>query len=274
MIYVWLAFLAAGQLKQLWRWMQRHRAESALIASGQIESLTVTESKRSFLSSTPRGNSPQFVVEISYSYSVAGNVETGTYKRGFNTDDEALEFQRDLKGKPVAVHYNPNKPSNSALSEESVERLLQARPPSTPTDYTLAVPKGSLPPLLRQFLWVFIILAFVGLVASVWVYVGAVMGRRVVPEPFFWILHMGIFVIWFPAVIVAKQRVSNLNRKDLWKVLLRDLPDWARYLIYGFLGYAVINFLYFLNQAPTGGGNDGDPPAMVWREFSGHWMVF
>jgi hypothetical protein len=101
------------------------------------------------------------------------------------------------------------------------------------------------------------------------------MGRRVVPEPFFWILHMVIFVVWFPAVIVAKQRVGNLNRKDFWKVMLRDLPDWVRYLIYGFLGYAVVNFLYFFQQAPTGGGgNGGDTPAIVWRGFSGHWMVF
>jgi hypothetical protein len=103
MVYVWLAFLAAGQLKPLWRWTQRNRAESWPIASGQIESLTLTESKRSFVSSTPRGNSPKFVVEISYSYWVAGNVETGTYKRDFDTDEEALEFQRDLKGRPVAV---------------------------------------------------------------------------------------------------------------------------------------------------------------------------
>lgn len=275
MFDIWLALIVAGQLRPLWRWIQRHRAESWPIAAGQIESLTITESKRSFFSSTPRGDSPKFVVEISYSYSAAGNTATGIYKRDFDTDEEALEFQRDLKGKPVAVHYNPNNPSNSALSEESIERLLQTRPPRTPTDYPLSAQKSSLPPLLRQFLWVFIILAFVGLVASLWVHVGAVMGRRVVPEPFFWILHMGIFVVWFPAVMVAKQRVGNLNRKDFWKVLLRDLPDWVRYLIYGFLGYAVVNFLYFFQQAPTGGGgNGGDTPAIVWRGFSGHWMVF
>ncbi len=76
----------------------------------------MTESKRSFISTTSRGNSPKFVVELGYSFSVAGSIETDIYKRDFNTDEEALEFQRDLKGKPVAVHYNPNKPSNSALS--------------------------------------------------------------------------------------------------------------------------------------------------------------
>ncbi len=274
-VYVWLAFLAAGQLRPLWRWIQRNRAESWPISSGQIESLTITESKRSFFSSTPRGNSPEFVVEISYSYSVAGNVEAGTYKRGFNTDDEALEFQRDLKGKPVAVHYNPNKPSKSALSEASIEQLLQARPPRTLTEYALSAPKSSVPPLVRRFLWVFIILSFVGLVASLWVHLGAVMGRRVAPEAFFWILHMGIFVVWIPATLVAKERVGNFNRKDFWKVVLKDLPDWVRYLVYGFLVYAGVNFMYFFFQVWAGGGGNGEgPPAIVWRGFSGHWMVF
>jgi len=88
-----------------------------------------------------------FYVWLAYSYSAAGNTATGTYKRDFDTDEEALEFQEDLKGKPVAVHYNPNKPSNSALSEASVELLLQTRPPRTSTDYPLSVQKSSLPPL-------------------------------------------------------------------------------------------------------------------------------
>jgi hypothetical protein len=135
------------------------------------------------------------VVKLGYSYSVAGNVETGTYERDFSTDEEALEFQRDLKGKPAAVYYNPNKPSKSTLSEPSIEALLRARPPKTSTDYTLSAPKSSLPALVRHFLWVFIILAFVGLVASVWVDLGAVMGRRVVPEAFSGFFTWGF--LWF-----------------------------------------------------------------------------
>ena len=137
-IYVWLAFLADGQLRPLWRWIHRNRAESWPIASGQIESLTVSESKRSFVLSTPRGNSPKIVVERGYSYSVAGNVETGTYKRDFSTE-EALEFQRDLKGKPVAVHYNPNKPSKSTLSEPSSRHCCRRdhRKPLPSTPYRL-----------------------------------------------------------------------------------------------------------------------------------------
>ena len=97
------------------------------------------------------------------------------------------------------------------------------------------------------------------------------MGRRVAPEAFFWILHMGIFVVWIPATLVAKERVGNFNRKDFWKVVLKDLPDWVRYLVYGFLVYAGVNFMYFFFQAWAGGGGNGEgPPAIVWRGFSGH----
>ena len=271
--YVWLAIVVAGWLKPLWRWIQRNRAESWPIATGQIESAAVSEAKRSFISSGPRGTSPKFVLELSYSYWVAGNLETGIYGREFSTDAEALEFQRDLKGKSVAVHYNPGKPSNSALSESSIETLLQTRPPRSDSEYVLSAPTSSIPPLVRRFLWIFVVLSAVGLVVSLWVHLGAVAGRRVAPEAYFWILHVGIFVVWFPAVFVARQRVGNLQRKDFWKVVLSGSPEWMRYMVYGFLAYAFVNFALFIFQAPTG-ASGANPPAVVWRGFSGHWMAF
>jgi CubicO group peptidase (beta-lactamase class C family) len=42
---------------------------------------------------------------------------------------------------------------------------------------------------------------------------------------------------------------------------------------YGFFGYAIVNFLFFMTKAPSGGGG-ANPPAVVWRGFSGHWMAF
>jgi Protein of unknown function (DUF3592) len=254
--------------------MQRHRAESWPIATGRIESTSLAKSKSQFFSSTPRGNSPKIVVELGYSYSVAGNVEGGIYKRDFATDEEAVEFQRDLEGKSVAVHYNPSKPSKSTLSESSIETLLQTRAPKTVGDLILSIPKKPLPAILSQFLWVFVVVSCVGLALSIWVHLEAVMGRRVAPEPFFWLLHLGIFVVWIPAVFVAKQRVGNLNRKDLWKVCLSDVPDWVRYLLYGFFAYAFINFMYGFIKFPNGNSSTLGTPPSVWRIFSGHWMLF
>jgi len=266
--------LAVGWVKPLWRWLQRNRAGTWPTVSGQIESVTVSEAKRSFFSSSPRGSSTSYVAELGYSYSTAGNVEAGFYKREFGTEGEASEFVRDLKGKPVVVHYNPNKPSGSTLSDASIESLLQTRAPKPAWELPASSLSDAVPEWLRPFVWVFIGLSAVGFVLSLWVHFGAVAGRRVAPAPFFWILHMGIFVVWFPAVMVAQRQVGNLNRKDFWKVILKGSPDWVRYLVYGFFAYAVINFMYFLTQAPTGRNEGADPPAIVWRGFSGHWMVF
>ncbi len=243
------------------------------MTTGQIESTTVNKSKGFLVSSTPRGGSLAYVAEIGYSYSVAGQTEGGFYKRELSTEDEAWEFVRDLKGKPVAVHYNPNKPATSTLSEQSVETLLQTRAPRAAGDMLSSGSASSIPPLLSRFLWVFVVLSAVGLVVSLWVHLGAVAGRRVAPEAYFWILHVGIFVVWFPAVWVAQKRVGNLQRKDFWKVVLNGSPDWMRYMVYGFLAYAVVNFALFMLKAPNGGSGT-NPPAIVWRGFSGHWMAF
>jgi hypothetical protein len=99
------------------------------------------------------------------------------------------------------------------------------------------------------------------------------MGRRVAPEAFLWVLCVGIFVVWLPAVLVAQRLVGGMYRKDFWKAVLKESPDWMRYMVYGFGGYAMANFLLFMTKAPTGGGG-ANPPAIVWRGFSGHWMAF
>ena len=273
MVWVWLTFIAIGWLKPVWRWMQRQRASSWPTASAKIEYASVEENK-GFLSSRRR-NSAAYVGELGYSYFVAGNTYTGKYKREFGSEEEALEFVRGLRGKPVAVQYNSAKPSASALLDCSVETLLNARPPKTETEVELfkSALAGTSMTWPKPILWACVGLSAIGLVLSLWVHLGAVMGRRVAPEAMFWILHMGIFVVWFPSVFVAKQRVSKRSSKDYWKLVLQGAPEWMRYMVYGFFGYAFLNFALFMSKAPTGKGG-GDTPAIVWRGFSGHWMLF
>jgi hypothetical protein len=201
---------------------------------------------------------------------LAGVSYSGLYTRGIPTEDEAEEFVRGLQGKPIVVHYNPEKPSRSALLERDVKLLLQSRSPVPPAPLP---PPRSLPSLISSLLPIFIALSAVGLVLSLWVHLGALMGRRVAPEPFFWILHVGIFVVWLPAVLVSQRLVGTMNRNDFWKIVLKNSPDWMRYMVYAFGGYAMVNFLLFMVNAPKG-GNGANPPAVVWRGFSGHWMAF
>jgi hypothetical protein len=123
-----------------------------------------------------------------------------------------------------------------------------------------------------SFGWVLVWIAAVGLALSLLVHIGAVMGFNVAPFPLFVILHLGIFVVWVPAVLIAKT-VRPAHQTDFWKVALKGVPAWARYVMYGFFGYAFVNFFLFIAH-PGERGQGMSPPAVTWRGFSGHWMAF
>jgi hypothetical protein len=270
--YVWLALIAASRLKPLWRWIQRNRAGSWPTASGQIDYASASETKRTFFSTTSRRSAPTYEGELGYSYSVSGNNYTGRYHRNFGTEPEAQEFVRDLKGKTLPVQYNPQKPSASVILEPSIETLLRNRAPKPADEHLGSVLPDAVPHWLKPFIWAFIVLSAVGLVVSLWVHLGALTGRYVAPEIYFWILHMGVFVVWFPAVFVAERRFGSMNRKDFWKVVLKGVPDWMRYMVYVFGAYALINFVLSMLQFQPGGS--GNPSSMEWNGFSGAWMEF
>src|ERR1035441_582986 len=97
-------------------------------------------------------------------------------------------------------------------------------------------------------------------------------GLRVAPKAYLLMLHLGVFVVWIPAMLVSMKRVGN-RRKDWWRLVLKGSPEWMRYMVYGFFYYAMVNFAIFIFQSPPG-GFEGNPPAVVWRGFSGHWMAF
>jgi Protein of unknown function (DUF3592) len=219
-VYVWAAFALAGLTKPACSWLQRKRATGWPTADGRIESVEVN--KPSFSFTTKRGH---YVAELGYSYSVAGTLNSGRYKREFPTEQEAGEFVRGLQDKAVVVRYNSGTPSSSAVLESDIAALLQNRPPSPVPDIP---PVNSVPDWIRPFLWFFVCFSAVGLIVTLWVHLGAIIGRRVAPEAFFFVLHGGIFVVWIPAILVGQRLVGNVNRKDLWKVGLKDSPDWMR----------------------------------------------
>jgi len=95
---------------------------------------------------------------------------------------------------------------------------------------------------------------------------------RIVPSAFR-VLHVGIFVVWFTAVLVAQRLVGNANRNDVWKVVLKGAPDWMRYMVYVFSNYEFVNFMISMGQASSGGRHT-TTSAADWRGFSGLWRVF
>jgi len=112
-----------------------------------------------------------------------------------------------------------------------------------------------------------------GFAASFLVHVLALAG---LPSPFgsaTWALHIGIFVVWAPTVLVAQRMAKNVKQADFWKAVLRGCPPWVRTGMYIVGGYTIINFVLFVAQI-TSYPKNNVPELIEYRGFSGHWMTF
>ena len=139
----------------------------------------------------------------------------------------------------------------------------------------------------------FFIFSLVGLFSSLFVHLSTFFGIDPSKHvPWVWVLHLGIFVVFFPMVFVQGLK----SRKDFWSKIFAAIPRWARYTIKFFFAYTIINFalFFFLSQGGTPEVRDGKyvlhnhgqvirelskneyewQRAYVIRGFSGHWMVF
>lgn len=80
--------------------------------------------------------------------------------------------------------------------------------------------------------------------------------------PFFWLLHLGIFVVWVPTIFMLRnneelkilQQSKKVRPFALFKILLKETPTWLRVIAIGGLIYAFLNFLLF--AASQGGTPD------------------
>jgi hypothetical protein len=130
---------------------------------------------------------------------------------------------------------------------------------------------------MRIILKPFMYLAGFGLVLSLIVHICALIG---IPSPLgeiAWGLHIGVFIVWLPAVIVAMSLVKDFKQKDFWKAAFRACPKWMKNLTYFFFGYAILNFVLFIMLEVGSGNSKGSgsgTPANILRGFSGHWMAF
>jgi hypothetical protein len=119
--------------------------------------------------------------------------------------------------------------------------------------------------------------AAVGLVLSLVVHVFSFFGPPPGGEALFFALHVGIFPLWIPVVFISMKLTSGIQSRNSWKAwnaTLSGCPDWLKYMTYGFFIYAIVNFVIFAVIAPTGKPHGDAPPDIVWKGFSGHWMLF
>lgn len=268
---VWLAFVVAGFAKPLWRWFQRRHAEGWPTTQGHVDSTTMTRANEFGIRSTSSGAS---IASFKYSYDVGGTQHSGTFRKQFGTDEESEDFLRDLVGKTVTVQYNPERPSGSFLLDTSIEALLSSRSPAAASPLEIRRYWNPLPQWVIRVLPFVQSLALAGFALSVLVNVGTVTGRWT-PPGYFLALHVGIFVVFFPAILVARRRVGNTNRKDFWKVVLNGAPDWMKYFLYAVFAYTFVigvpSWIRALQQVtkPAQSKDFND-----WTLFSAGWMVF
>src|SRR5687768_11856783 len=106
----------------------------------------------------------------------------------------------------------------------------------------------------------FFLIALAGLALSLVAHGAALLGQPQPMGPAAWGLHVGILVVWIPAMIASRRLVPDPKHKDAWKQALRGCPRWVRWVTGGFFVYAIINFFLSLVLFPAKGGGVGAPP--------------
>jgi hypothetical protein len=136
--------------------------------------------------------------------------------------------------------------------------------------------------MLDLLLLPLMVYAACGLALSLIVHVVTFVGVKPGPDALFFALHIGIFPLWLPVVLITMAMGVGSGRGwgwsgggwKTWKAILAGCPPWMQYMTYGFFIYAIINFAIFIMIAPTGKQASGGTPSVVWHGFSGHWMAF
>lgn len=129
-----------------------------------------------------------------------------------------------------------------------------------------------------------------GLFIAIVVHVSTFTSFSMSPDnPLFWILHIGIFPLFFAMVFglrkwsETRSGVFGFKSRQLrWRELVVFLPPWSVKLGAILFAYAMINFLLSVSHLPSGahvsGGAaqpmDAEQARYLVRAFSGHWLIF
>jgi hypothetical protein len=120
--------------------------------------------------------------------------------------------------------------------------------------------------------------AAAGLALSLTAHLFSYAGVQLGGNGLFTALHVGIFPLWIPVVLIAVKMSGGGGSRDFWNGILAECPVWMKYAVRGFLAYAVVNFVLCLVLTifvhPDSGKPRSPPTSLTWRMFSGHWMAF
>ncbi|WP_369941755.1 hypothetical protein [Xanthomonas medicagonis] len=117
-------------------------------------------------------------------------------------------------------------------------------------------------------------LAEVGLLLSLYVNIASWFGLPIPGHELVWGLHLGIFVVWIPAVLVGNRATQGTPPEIFWKTVLSGCPAWMRYVNGVLFAYAALTFLWFMFTDEFPPHRSAGMPAGIATGFSGHWMAF
>jgi hypothetical protein len=86
------------------------------------------------------------------------------------------------------------------------------------------------------------VLSAVGVLLCLSFYFLGLTGIYPLPEKETPILFVGIFVVWFPTVILMNRLTQDFKQKDLWKAALRGCPAWMRNSLWVVIGFVFAMF--------------------------------
>ena len=127
---------------------------------------------------------------------------------------------------------------------------------------------------MKTLSYPFILIAGAGFLLSLSAHLMALAGKTLPGGGLVWGLHIGIFVVWIPAILIGKRQDRGVQRKDSWDATFAACPIWMRRALKLVFAYAIVNFILFLVGTSGHPKPKGTAPPAVIRGFSGHWMVF
>jgi hypothetical protein len=98
--------------------------------------------------------------------------------------------------------------------------------------------------------------AAVGVLLCLSLFLLGVTGVHTVPSKATPVIFGGVFVVWFPTVILMNRLTKDFKQKDLWKAALRGCPPWMRTALWVVIG---VVFAAFFLPFP-GRKSPGDSP--------------
>jgi hypothetical protein len=117
-------------------------------------------------------------------------------------------------------------------------------------------------------------LSVVGLLFSFVVHLLGLMGRKPPFGYFPFILQLGAVVAAVGAAFALFMLCASQG-ESFWREAVRGCPKWLKRMTCVLAGYAVLNFIVFVNLIGTiAGGQPDKITSIVFRGVSGEWMAF